>query len=348
MHTVTIRDVAARAGVSVATTSRVLSGHRATSPQARASVEAAAHELGYRINARASSLRKARTGTLGVLVSDVRNPFFAEIAYAVERQALQAGMATLVCNADESVAQQDRYLDLLVSQRVDAMVIAPQGDGSGSLREVLGLGIPVVFVDRTIDDVEASGAQPADTPVPVPSITSDNRGGMHAAVQHLVGLGHRRVGLVAGPQQTSTGRERLRAFHEIAAVVGLDPDPALVVEGDFRHASGADGARRLLDLAEPPTAVVAADSPMTLGVLEVLTERGVRVGQDLSLVGYDDLPAFSLVTPALTVVAHDPARMGVLAAEAVQALLSGQEATSTVLPTQLVVRGSTGPTRRSA
>lgn len=341
MRTVTIRDVAAQAGVSVATASRVLSGHPATSPGSRSRVEAAVADLGYRPDARARSLRKTRTGTIGILVSDVRNPFFAEIAYAVERRALQAGIATLVCNADESVEQQDRYLDLLVSQRVDAMVIAPQGDGSGSLREVLGLGIPVVFVDRTLDGAAADG-------VAVPSITSDNRAGMREAVAHLVGLGHRRVGLIAGPQQTSTGRERLAAYRDAAAEAGLDPDPALVAQGDFQHASGAAGARRLLDLDRPPTAIIAADSPMTLGALEVLRERGVAVGADVSLVGYDDLPAFSLVTPALTVVAHDPARMGALAAEAVRDQLAGRGATSAVLPTRLVVRGSTGPARRSA
>ncbi|WP_166844687.1 LacI family DNA-binding transcriptional regulator [Isoptericola sp. BMS4] len=338
MRSVTIRDVAALAGVSVATASRVLSGHPATSPSSRERVEAAVADLGYRPDARARSLRKARTGTIGVLVSDVRNPFFAEIAYAVERRALRAGMATLVCNADESVDQQDRYLDLLVSQRVDAMVVAPQGDGSGSLQEVLGLGIPIVFVDRTL----ASGG------TGVPSITSDNRTGLREAVTHLAGLGHRRVGLVAGPHETSTGRERLRAYRDAAAAAGLDPDPALVVQGDFQQASGAAGARRLLDLADPPTAVVAADSLMTLGALSVLRERGVAVGADVSLVGYDDLPAFALATPSLTVVAHDPARMGALAADAVRDLLAGRAATSTVLPTHLVVRGSTGPARRPA
>ncbi|MEN5072810.1 LacI family DNA-binding transcriptional regulator [Isoptericola cucumis] len=349
MRSVTIRDVAARAGVSVATASRVLSGHPATSPASRANVDAAVAELGYRPDARARSLRKTRTGTIGILVSDVRNPFFAEIAYAVERRALQAGMATVVCNADESVDQQDRYLDLLVEQRVDAMVIAPQGDGSGTLREVLGLGIPVVFVDRTLaDGADGSDGSDGSGDVSVPSITSDNRTGLREAVEHLVALGHRRVGLIAGPQETSTGRERLRAYREAAAAGDLDPDPALVAQGDFQHASGVAGARRLLDLDDPPTAIIGADSPMTLGALEVLRERGVRVGEDVSLVGYDDLAAFSLVTPALTVVAHDPARMGALAADAVRDLLAGRPASSAVLPAHLVVRGSTGPARRPA
>ncbi len=165
-------------------------------------------------------------------------------------------------------------------------------------------------------------------------------------MEHLVALGHRRGGRIAGPQETSTGRERLRAYR--AAAGALDPDPALVAHGNFQHASGAAGARRLLDLADPPTAIIAADSPMTLGALEVLRERGVAVGEDVSLVGYDDLPAFSLVTPALTVVAHDPARMGALAADAVRDLLAGRPASSAVLPAHLVVRGSTGPARRPA
>ncbi|GIG25109.1 LacI family DNA-binding transcriptional regulator [Cellulomonas denverensis] len=331
MQTPTIRDVAARAGVSVATVSRVLSEHPSTSAASRQKVLSAAADLGFRPNAQARSLRRTRTNTIGVLVSDVRNPFFAEIAHTVEQTALSHEMATLLCNADESTEQQDHCLDLLVSQRVDGMIVTPQGDGSGSLREVLSLGLPVVFVDRTIDGVE------------VPSVTSDNRTGIVEAVQHLAGLGHRRIGYVAGPQVTSTGRERLAAYREAVADAGLDTDPGLVFEGDFRSASGVAGARALLALPDPPTAVLAADSLMTFGVLLECRDRGLRIGADLSVIGYDDIESFGLVSPPLTVIAHDPSRMGALAVDMIRDLLAGEPVTSAVLTSSLVLRGSTGP-----
>lgn len=336
MRAVTIHDVAALAGVSAATASRVLSGHPATSLDSRTRVAAAATELGFRPNAQARSLRKTRTDTIGVVVSDIRNPFFAEIAHTAEQRAREAGLATLLCNANESTDQQDMYLDLLVTQRVDGIIVAPQGDGSGSLREVLALDIPTVFVDRTIEGVD------------VPSITSDNVTGIADAVAHLVGLGHRRIGYVAGPQATSTGRQRLTAFRDAVARQGADADPTLVFQGDFQVSSGVDGARHLLDLDDPPTALLAADSLMTLGVLTVCRERAVTIPEELSVVGYDDIDAFQLVSPQITVIPHDPARTGELAVEMLTRTLAGEPPESVVLDAHLVVRGSTGPVRRSA
>lgn len=336
MRAVTIHDVAARAGVSAATASRVLSGHPSTSLDSRTRVAAAATELGFRPNAQARSLRKTRTHTIGVVVSDIRNPFFADIAHTAEQRAREAGLATLLCNANESTDQQDMYLDLLVTQRVDGIIVAPQGDGSGSLREVLDLGIPTVFVDRTIDGVA------------VPSITSDNATGIADAVAHLVDLGHSRIGYVAGPQATSTGRARLSAFRDAIAEHGLDADPDLVFQGDFQVESGIAGARALLDLDDPPTALLAADSLMTFGVLSVCRERDVSVPAELSVVGYDDVAAFRLLSPQITVISHDPARTGELAVEMLTRTLAGETPESVVLAAHLVVRGSTGPARRSA
>lgn len=331
MRKVTIREVAAEAGVSVGTASRVLSGHPSTSEESRRAVTEAAAQLGFRLNAQARSLRKTRTDTIGLLVSDVRNPFFAEIAHNGEQHALEGGLATLLCNANESAEQQDLYLDLLLSQRVAGIIVTPQGDGSGSLREVLTLGVPVVFVDRTIAGVD------------VPSVTSDNRSGITEAVAHLATLGHRRVGCIAGPQQTSTGRERLEAFRDAVAAHDLEADPDLVVVGDFQVASGVQAAHTLLDLPDAPTAIIAADSLMTFGVLEVLRERGVRVGTDLSLIGYDDVAAYRWFSPQLTVIAHDPARMGRLAVDMIDDVLHDRPVESVVLETSLVVRESTGP-----
>ncbi|PFG37011.1 LacI family transcriptional regulator [Flavimobilis soli] len=331
MRPVTLQDVAKFAGVSVATASRVLSGHPSTSVDARTRVAEAATELGFRPNAQARALRKTRTESIGVVVSDIRNPFFAEIAHTAEQTAGGAGLAIILCNANESTQQQDRYIDLLIAHRADGIVIAPQGDGSGALREIVRLGIPTVFVDRTIDGFD------------VPSITSDSLGGIAQAVEHLVNLGHHRIGCIAGPQSTSTGRERLVAFSDAVKKHGADQDTALVYEGDFQVASGVAGARRLLDLACPPTALIAADSLMTLGALHVCQDRAISIPDELSIVGYDDIEAFRLIDPPVTVVAHDPARTGELAVELLTRMFDGETPESVVLDAHLVVRGSTGP-----
>lgn len=331
MRTATLQDVARLAGVSTATASRVLSGHPATSVDARTRVAEAATELGFRPNAQARSLRKARTESIGVVVSDILNPFFAEIAHTAEQTAREAGLTIMLCNANESTEQQDRYIDLLLAHRADGIVIAPQGDGSGSLRDALKLGVPLVFVDRTVDGVD------------VPSITSDNFSGIAQAVEHLVGLGHHRIGFIAGPQATSTGRDRLVAFRDAVEKHDADQDVALIYEGDFRVSSGVAGARHLLELACPPTALLAADSLMTLGALHVCQDRAISIPDDMSIVGYDDIEAFRLLDPPITVISHDPARTGELAVELLTKMLDGEKVESVVLDAQLVVRGSTGP-----
>ena len=328
MRSVTIKDVAGRAGVSTATASRVLSGHPSTSPAARTAVELAVAELGFRPNAQARSLRKTTTQTIGLLLPDIRNPFFADLAHAVEQRARDFGYLTLFGNANESMEQQERYFDVMLSQRVDGLIAAPQGDRAG-LAGILGSGLPTVFVDRII---EGAG---------VPSISPDNRTGIRAAVAHLTGLGHRRIGYIAGPQSTSTGRERLQAYQEAVSGSSADGASELVYMGDFQAASGAAGAHALLDLPDAPTALLAADSLMSIGAIGVCNERGISIGSGVAFVGYDDIEAFTLLNPALTVIAHDVDAMGRGAVEMLVDVIAGEPAQSRVLPSRLIVRGST-------
>ncbi len=328
MRQVTIRDVADAAGVSKATASRVLSGHPATSAAARDAVEAAARRLGFRPNAQARSLRSTRTRTLGLLLPDVRNPFFADLAHAVEQRARTHGYLTLFGNTNESIEQQDRYIDLMLSQRVDGLIAAPQGD-EADLGILLGSGVPLVFVDRVIDGVE------------VPSVRPDNSTGINEAVRHLTSRGHRRIGYIGGPQNTSTGRERLQTYREALAEEGADDDAELTYDGDFQTASGARGAHTLLDLENPPTALLVADGLMGIGAAGMLKERGIRPGADLAFIAHDDLQAFALLNPALTVIAHDIAAMGRLAVDALIDVINGGSPASLTLPGRLLVRDST-------
>lgn len=330
MRSLTIKDVADKAGVSVATASRVLSGHPSTSAVARTAVTGAAQQLGFRPNAQARSLRKTTTETIGLVLPDVRNPFFADLAHAVEQRARDFKYLTLFGNANESAEQQDRYFDVMLSQRVDGLIAAPLGDFE-SLKSILDSGIPSVFVDRVIADTA------------VPSVTPDNVTGVQEAVRHLTGQGHRRIGYIAGPQSTSTGRERLAAYQEALADSEADDDVELIFFGDFQAASGAAGARYLLELPLAPTAFLAADSLMSIGAIGVCNERGIGIGTDLAFVAYDDIDAFTLLNPALTVIAHDVDAMGRLAVEMLTQVIAGEAPESVILPSRLIVRGSTPP-----
>ena len=329
MNTVTIRDVAQRAGVSAATASRVLSGNPATSAESRAQVERAVRELDFRPNAQARALRSTRSDTVGLLVSDVRNPFFADLAHTIEQSLLELGYVTLLGNANENREQQDRYLDTLISRRVDGVIVAPQGTDSASIDSLLAREVPTVFVDRTIPGVD------------VPSVTTDSVPGIRAAVQHLVDLGHERVGYVAGPQSVSTGRERLEAWTAAAAELGLSTDPDLVYVGDFQSASGSAAVHALFELDEPPTALLAADSLMAVGAIAMLNRLGMRMGTDVSVVAFDDIEWFSLLDPALTVIAHSVEEMGRIAVQLLHEVIDGRTPDSVVLPSELIVREST-------
>ncbi|MFD5315295.1 LacI family DNA-binding transcriptional regulator [Streptomyces sp. NPDC127098] len=329
----TIRDVAALAGVSVGTASRVLSGNTATSPAARERVRAAAEKLGYRPDARARALRSTRSHAVGLLVSDVRNPFFADIAHGAEQAALASSYVTLLANANEDTAQQDTYLEAFLTQRVDGIIVAPQGEGGGNLRAVERARTPLVFVDRTVDGFD------------VPSVTADNAQGIELAVAHLAALGHTRVGYIGGPSSVSTGRARHEAYLAAVARHGLDDDAELVTVGDFRSASGAAATAKLLAGRRPPTALLAADSLMAVGALGEVRRQGRRIGTDIALVALDDIELFRELDPPLTVVAHDARALGERAMRLLLDVIDGRPAASQVLPMRLVVReSSTGRT----
>lgn len=303
----------------------MLSGNPATSPDARARVTAAASALGYRPNAQARSLRLTRTHVLGLLVSDVRNPFFADIAHAAEQAALDADYVCLLGNANEDVDQQDRYIETFLTQRVDGIVLAPQGP-SATLDALLASRMPLIFVDRTVD-----GSR-------VPSVTTDSRTGLDQAVAHLVANGHRRIGYIGGPQSISTGRERHDAFIDALARNGLAVDPELITFGDFRLASGTAAAERLMAITERPTALLAADNLMAEGALSTIARQGLRVGGDVEVIAFDDIEWFTHMDPPVSVIAQDAGAIGRLAIELLLDVIAGEEPQSVILPTTFIDR----------
>jgi LacI family transcriptional regulator len=323
---VTIRDVAARAGVSLGTASRVLSGHPATSSEARARVTDAVTALGYRPNVQARSLRLTRTHAIGLLVSDVRNPFFADVAHAAEQAALGADYITLLGNANENVEQQDRYIETFLTQRVDGVVLAPQGVGSGSLEALIESRMPVVFVDRTVEGFD------------VPSVTTDSRSGLDEAVGYLAAAGHTRIGYIGGPQSISTGRDRYDAFIDALPRYGLKVDPALITFGDFQEASGIRAAEELLSASTRPSVLLAADNLMALGALAAIRRHGLRIGTDIEVVAFDDIEWLAHYDPPISVIAQDAGEVGRCAVELLLRVIGGETTESIVLPTKFVDR----------
>ncbi|MBB6348100.1 LacI family transcriptional regulator [Nonomuraea muscovyensis] len=328
-----IKDVAAQAGVSVATVSRVLNDNPSVTEETRNRVHDAMATLNYRPNAVARSLRTEATRTLGLIIGDILNPFFAELARAVEDEAREAGYTVVIGNADERADQQDHYVRTLMEQRVDGLIICPTAEVTPLVEEVSKGQRPLVFLDRTLTGID------------VPSVRADGAAAITELVAHLRALGHRRVAFVSGPGTLSTGRERTAAFLRAAADHGLRVPAEYVRVGDFRAGSGQRITAELLDLPEPPQAIFLGDNLMALGALDEIRRRGLDIPGDVAVASFDDVPWFNHIQPRITAISQPTAELGRLAVRVILDALRGKTAESVVLPAALVIRESCGEAR---
>ncbi len=328
----TIKDVAKAAGVSTASVSRVLSGHPATSPQMRERVRAAAAALNFRPNAIARSLRSTGTRTVGLVVSDLMNPFFTELARAVEDTARAAGYSVIVGNADERLDQQDHYIRNLLERQVDGLIVVPTIETSPLLREAAERDLHVVLVDRPVADVE------------LPTVLADAGPAVRELVDHLVTTGRRRPAVITGPRDAGTARLRLEIFRAALAEHGLDLPDSRVLDGEFRSTGGYAAMAQAID-EEPPDAVFVANGSMGLGVLQLLsTHPEIRVPEDLAIAVFDDSPWFDLLTPTITAIAQPTRALGKRAMQTLLARIAGEPLPpAEPLPCRLVLRESTLP-----
>ncbi|WP_214412227.1 LacI family DNA-binding transcriptional regulator [Sphaerisporangium fuscum] len=325
-----IKDVAAHAGVSVATVSRVLNDNPSVTEETRNRVYEAMAALNYVPNAVARSLRTEATRTLGLIIGDILNPFFTELARAVEDEAREAGYTVIIGNADERADQQDHYVRTLLEQRVDGLLICPTAEITPLIEEVARGSRPLVFLDRTLPGLE------------VPSVRADGAEAIRELVRHLRILGHERIAFVSGPGTLSTGRERTEAFLSAAAENGLAVPEEYVQLGDFRAGSGQALTARLLDLPRPPQVIFLGDNLMALGALDEIRKRGLRIPGDVAVVSFDDVPWFTHIDPPITAISQPTAELGRRAVRVILGMLRGGSAESVVLPAALVVRGSCG------
>jgi LacI family transcriptional regulator len=328
----TIREVAGRARVSPTTVSHVLNATRFVSEEIRARVLSAMAELGYRPNAVARSLRRGRTHTLGLILPDSANPYFAELGREIEAAAFGRDHSVVLCNTEGDQRRERVYLDLLAKRQVDGLLYVPAGDRADVLRGLLHRPLPVVLVDRDL-----AGA-------PVDVVLSDKRGGARLATRHLIALGHRRIGCIGGPSSLAMSGRRLQGYRDALAEAGLPVDEGLVLRGDYRPQSGWAAARSLLALADPPTAIFAANDLMAIGVLRAAGELGRRVPGDLAVVGFDDIELASYTTPPLTTVSQSAGEVGRAAVELLLERLAdpARPPVRRTLETRLVVRASCG------
>ena len=332
----TIRDIAALAGVSIATVSRVLNERDDVSDETRALVRRIVRERGYRANRSARGLSRGQTGLVGVLVPLVHPAYFSGIlagaAEALYERDLRLVLSPTLHEHDREVSLVDRIAHGLTD---GALLVLPE-ESSEELQRLLDEGYRFVVVDPL-----------EQLPERVPSVSAAHASGADQAARHLLGLGHRRIAAITGPSGWVATEDRLRGFRAALAATGIMPDPQLEAAADFEIEGGAAAARTLLDLPEPPTAIFAFNDNMAVGAMQAARERGVRVPEELSIVGFDDTEQATIVTPTLTTVRQPLAEMGRMAVSLLMRLLERQrfETLHVELATRLVVRESTAPPR---
>ncbi|MFI0818191.1 LacI family DNA-binding transcriptional regulator [Streptomyces sp. NPDC021098] len=328
---VTITAIAQEAGVSVPTVSRVVNGRSDVSPETRARVEDLLRHHGYR---RRQTAPGDRAALVDLVFNDLDSPWAVEIIRGVEEIAHQDGVGTVVSAIHGRAGAARQWMKNLRARASDGVILVTSVLEPVVHAELRRLNVPIVVVD------------PAGSPaLDAPTIGATNWAGGMAATEHLLSLGHRRIGLIAGPPRLLCSRARLDGHRAALEAAGVPFDQALVAQGDFYHESGFHGCDQLMAAPTPPTAVFASSDQMALGAIEALRRRGLRVPEDVSVVGFDDLPEVRWSAPPLTTVRQPLADMGKLAARTVLRQARGEEidAPRVELATQLMVRASTAP-----
>jgi DNA-binding LacI/PurR family transcriptional regulator len=289
-------------------------------------------ELGYQPSRVARRLRVKSTQILGLIISDIANPFFTSVVRGIEDVAYANQYSLLLCNSDEDPARESLYVDVLQAERVAGIVISPADENSTSCEPLLRNDVPIVAMDRRLRSFD------------VDTVLVDNVKGAYQATSHLIRLGHRRIGLIGGPTRITTGRERLEGYEKALNEHGLEADQRLIKVGDFKQESGYQRACELLEMDDPPTAIFTANNLMTLGALNAIHEKGLNIPRDVAIVGFDDMPWAPSLDPPLTAVAQPTYELGCTAANLLLQRIAdkGREIVEMKLESTLIIRDSCG------
>jgi len=329
----TMKQVAQRAGVSISTVSHVINNTRVVSGDVRRRVQDVIDELRYIPSAVARSLKNDKTDTIGVLVPNSSNPYFAELIRWIEDAAFQLGYNMILCNAHGGPSKQAAYLRLLMEKRIDGLLLVASGADDEQERMLRHEAVPIVQLERALPGLEAD------------AVFAGQEAGAYEATRHLIGLGHRAIACVSGPADLPRARERVAGFLRGMAEAGLQVGPGAIVHEEFTSAGGHAAFVRLLDRPHPPSAVFVTSDLMALGGLCAAGRSGIRIPSQLSVIGYDDIDGAGFTNPPLTTVAPPKRDMARLAMEQLIERIKGSVAPlrHTALTGALVVRASTGP-----
>ncbi|NWF67447.1 MAG: LacI family DNA-binding transcriptional regulator [Chloroflexi bacterium] len=335
----TIKQVADYADVSVATVSRVINKTGYVSQDLQQRVYRAMEALNYKPSALAQSLRNQRTQVVGVLIPQLDQPFFSTLTYSIEQALFANDYRVLICSAEENREKEDAYIEMMLRQRVDGAIIVPTGHSSDNVRRLLDKNVPVVLVDRDLGDVEG-----------VSRVLTDNYQGGYDGMQHLLQLGHTRIGIISTPLYSEAMAQRVRGTQQAMLDFGLEPDSEMLISGTLQQFEmGYSAARVLLEKTQPPTAIFALTDVMAVGVIHGAAMLGLKLPHDLSVMGFDNIPLAAYIMPELTTVAQPIAEIGEIATQVILRHMLDTEApvSTTVLKDELVVRNSTMPPKTS-
>lgn len=328
------RDIARLAGVSSATVSRVINNDSRVSPETAAHVWSVIREHGYVQNSIARSLRTSRTMTIGFLVPDIANPFFPAVLRGIETFCSENRYNLILQNTSEDEMQEARAVDILLRSRVEGVIAIPTDSSGIQLDSLRSMNVPVVLVDRKVSVHKYD------------CVLIDNTGGIEQAVQYLADLGHRRIAMLHGTKTITPGEERLQGFVQGMTRAGLSVFPPYVVDGKFTEDAGYRRVVELMSLTTPPTAIISANNLMTIGAYRALVDLDVGIPETISLIGFDDFPLATYLSPPITVINRPTADMGKHACDLLFKRIDGvgqSEPQIIRMPTHLEIRGSCAP-----
>jgi LacI family transcriptional regulator len=329
---ITIKEVAAEAGVSTATVSRVLAGPNGVKDEVRDRVSRAVAKLDYHPNQLARGLRLGHRKVIGVIIPDLQNPFFTGVVHGVEAALFSAGYTLQIGHSDGLAEREQEQLRLLRGEGVAGLVFMPGDRPGANYESIRTWEIPVVAIDRSPGGLD------------VDLVCSNNREGMRQAVHHLLSLGYKEIALLNGPEGINVTQERLGGYQDALRSAGAAVRESLIIHSDFRQQGGYVAMARFLDMAKPPRALVVANNLMTLGALQAIHERGIRIPEQLAVVCFDDMPWATSLRPPLTAVAQPVEELGRIGAQVLLERLKDPKrlVRQVVLPTRLMVRASCG------
>ncbi len=300
---VTIKEVAKLAGVSTTTVSYVINKSRFVSKETRTEVLKAINKLGYRPNIIARSLRSGKTNTVGLIICDLRNPFFSEIFQGIETYMGKEGYNIIVINTNYDFDKEKEAAEIFDAKQIEGVIVVPGGDSNENIKFLIERNIPVVLLDKRVKNIN------------VDIVLVNNVEGSKQLTEHLISLGHKRIGIITGPLSFTTGEERLEGYLKVLKKYSIPEDKDLIKIGDFKKQSGYLLTLELLSLTLPPTAIFACNNLMGLGAMEAIKERKIHIPKEIGLVIFDDLSWFDHVNPPLTVVIQPSFRLGEIAGE---------------------------------